>query len=346
MRCDPRLALATLVVALVAAPASTVTSTAPAAIKLATMAPIGTSYHHVLQEMGERWRHAPGGGVTLRVFAGGTQGSEVETVTRMRLGQLQAATLSGGGLMEIDPAVGALQSIPMLFDSLAEHEYVRDRMRAELDRRLLAKGFVTLFWGDSGWVHYFSRTAALRPPDLKPMKIFVTASEGSRSLPIMQSLGYRPVTFEWADALTQMETGNIDVVPVVPMLALSGQYYRVMRHMTPLHWTTLVGATVVTRPAWDALPQETRVELMAAAADAGIKMTAAGRRENEQAIETMRSRLGVEVHALSPEVEREWRAMAESIYPKIRGSMVPADAFDEARQLVDEYRAAHGSHPR
>lgn len=346
MRCHPRFALVTLVVALVSAPASTVTSAAPAAIKLATLAPIGTSYHHILQEMGEQWKNAPGGGVTLRIFAGGTQGSEVETVTRMRLGQLQAATLSVGGLMEIDPSVAALQSIPMLYASLAEQEYVREKMRPELERRLLAKGFVTIFWIDSGWVHYFSCTAVLRPADLKPLKVFVTASESERTVPIMLSLGYRPVTFEWADALTQMETGNIDAVPVVPLLALSGQYYRVMKHATDVNWTALVGATVVTRQSWDALPSETQAGLMAAGAAAGVKMQAAGRLENEQAMETMRSKLNVEVHALPPSLVQEWRSFAESVYPRIRGTIVPADVFDQARHLVDEYRAAHGDHAR
>ena len=346
MRCHPRLALATLVAALLIAPASTVTRTAPMAIKLATMAPIGTSYHHILQEMGERWKNAPGGGVTLRVFAGGTQGSEVETVTRMRLGQLQAATLSVGGLTEIDQSVAALQFIPMLYASLAEQEYVREKMRPELERRLLAKGFVAVFWLDSGWVHYFSRTVALRPADLKPMKVFVTGSESEQTVPIMQSVGYRPVTYEWADALTQMETGNIDAVPVVPILALSGQYYRVMRHVTQVNWATLVGATVVTRQAWDALPSEARAELMAAGTAAGLKMQAAGRLENEQAMQTMRSRLNVEVHELTPPLVQEWRTFAESVYPRIRGTIVPADAFDQARQLVNEYRATHGGPSR
>jgi hypothetical protein len=47
------------------------------------------------------------------------------------------------------------------------------------------------------------------------------------------------------------------------------------------------------------------------------------------------------VHAVSGQAEEEWRSLAESIYPKIRGPMVPADMFDQARRLVDEYRTAH-----
>src|SRR3979490_2009353 len=110
-----RLTAAALAIVLIATVGSSVRGAGPISIKLATLAPVGTSYHRILQQMGESWKAAPEGGVTLRIFPGGTQGTEVDSVTRMRLGQLQAAMLTVGGLSEIDPAVTALQNIPMLF---------------------------------------------------------------------------------------------------------------------------------------------------------------------------------------------------------------------------------------
>jgi hypothetical protein len=49
---------------------------------------------------------------------------------------------------------------------------------------------------------------------------------------------------------------------------------------------------------------------------------------------------GLTVHAVPPEAEAEWRKLAESAYPKIRGTMVPADMFDEVVRLLKEYRGA------
>ena len=291
--------------------------------------------------MAEKWRKATAGQVDLVIYPGGTQGSEADSVKRMNIGQLQAGMLSVGGLTEIDPAVAALQEIPMLFRSLAEEEYVRDKLQPDLEKRLLAKGFVALFWADSGWVRFFSRTAATRPADFKTLKIFVTASNSATELQLIQALGYKPVALDWADVLIQMQTGGVDAVPTVPILALSGQYYTVAKHMTAVNWLPLVGATVITKPAWDAVPPAMRNALMEAASEAGRKIQDASRRENEEAVETMRSKLNLTVHAVSPQVEEEWRALAESIYPKIRGSIVPADMFDQAKRLVEEYRAAH-----
>jgi hypothetical protein len=40
-----------------------------------------------------------------------------------------------------------------------------------------------------------------------------------------------------------------------------------------------------------------------------------------------------------PQVEAEWRATVEKVQDQIRGKMVPAEMFDEAQQLLKEFRA-------
>ena len=323
-------------------PAGRMVSAAPTvSIKLATLAPSGTSYDLILRQMGEKWRKTTNGEVNLRVYPGGNQGSEADIVRRMNVDQLQAAMLSVGGLSEIDPTATALQEIPMLFNSLDEETYVREKMRADFERRLLAKGFVALFWGDSGWVRFFSRNPGIKPDDFKSMKIFVTASNSAKEMQIIQGLGYRPVALDWADALIQLQTGGVDAVPAPPILALSGQYYTVVKHMTEVNWAPLVGATVVTKRAWDAIPQATRDVMASAAVDAGKQIQDASRKESDEAVDTMKKKWGLSVHAMTPELQQQWRMFAEAVYPKIRGSMVPPEVFDEARRLVAEYRASH-----
>jgi hypothetical protein len=76
---------------------------------------------------------------------------------------------------------------------------------------------------------------------------------------------------------------------------------------------------------------------MPIAIETGKKIQAEGRKENDAAVQAMRT-LGLEVHPLTPQLDQEWRTFAEAVYPKVRGSMVPADMFDKARQLVGEYR--------
>jgi TRAP-type C4-dicarboxylate transport system substrate-binding protein len=98
-----------------------------------------------------------------------------------------------------------------------------------------------------------------------------------------------------------------------------------------------VGATVIARKTWETIPAATREVLLKSARAAGEQMKAKGRAEGEQSVEAMKKR-GLKVQPVTPQIEAEWRQIAESVYPKIRGHMVPADMFDEVQRLLREYR--------
>jgi len=309
-----------------------------ARIRLGTLVPKGSSYHRALQEMGERWRKAQGGGATFTIFADGTQGGEADMVRRMRVGQLNAGLLSVIGLLEIDRSVMALQYMPMVYRNWDEVDYVRDRLAPMMEARLLEKGFVVLFWGDGGWVRFFSNEPALRPADFRRMKMFVWSGD-TQQVEIMKSMNYQPVSIEVADILPGLQTGLIDAVPATPFFALAGQFNGPAPYLLDVKWVPIVGACVVTRKAWDAMSETAREELKRAAAQAGAEIRSRGRAEDLESIEAMKRR-GLKVATMTPEIEAEWRRTAEEVYPRIRGAAVPAPIFDEALRLVAEFRAS------
>ena len=325
-----------LLAALAATPAALAAQAAPVRIRLGTLVPQGTSYHRILQEMAERWRTATNGRVQTTVYAG-TMGGETELVRRIRLGQLQAGALSAVGLREVDAAVSAVQALPMMFRTLDELQFVLGRLEPTLNQRLAERGFVVLFWADAGWVRFFTRQAATRPDDFKRIKLFVTTGE-TEQFDLMRSLGYQPVSLEWTDALTSLQTGLIDAVPTIPFYALAGQFYTVTPHMLELNWAPLVGALVFNKRTWDSFGPEVQTALRNGAREFGPRFQERGRVEGDEAVAAMRQR-GLVVHPATPAIEAEWRTTVESLYPRIRGSMVPAEMFDEVVRLLAEYRA-------
>ena len=312
----------------------------PALVRLATVAPSGTSYYLTLQQMGQKWRQAPGGGVSLIIYAGSSMGCEADIVRRMRQGQIQAAMLSVVGLSGIDKSVTALSSMPMMFRSMEEVGYVLEQLRPDLEKRLLEKGFVTLFWGDTGWVRLFSREPVVRPADLKKLRLFVWAGDNYQ-IDLMKALGFQPIPLETSDILPGLQTGLISAVPLPPFHALATQAYAPAPHMLELNWVPLVGATVVTSKAWESLPAASREALKKAAEEAGVQMQARARQEALECVGIMTKR-GLKIHTVSPGVEAEWRRLAEEVYPEIRGGIVPADVFDKVRSLLADYRAGRG----
>jgi len=129
----------------------------------------------------------------------------------------------------------------------------------------------------------------------------------------------------------------IEAVAQPPFFALAGQMYRDASHMLEVNWAPMVGATVISKKKWDTLPESSREALLAAARAAGEKVTRDGRAESLAAVAAMKAR-GLTVHPLTPQIEAEWRKVAEELYPNIRGSLVPADIFDQLRALSEEYR--------
>jgi hypothetical protein len=66
-------------------------------------------------------------------------------------------------------------------------------------------------------------------------------------------------------------------------------------------------------------------------------MRAQARREVDEAVEAMKKR-GLIVHKPNVQEMQEWNDLAAQIYPRIRGSMVPSDTFDEVFKHVKAYR--------
>ena len=313
----------------------------PIELKIATLAPIGSSFHKILMEMDQEWRRDSKGSVRLTIFAGGSQGSEIDTVGRIRRGQLHGGLLTAGGLAEIDESVEALQSMPMMFRSLEEVDYVRAKLGGRIEKTLAQKGFLVLFWSDAGWVRFFTKDPVVRPDDLKRIDLYVTAGD-TKQTDIMKAAGYNPIPLSPNDILAGLQTGLITGVPTVPTIALSGQFYTKAPHMLEINWAPLVGGFVVTKKKWDALPPETQKALHASALRAGERMKQLTRAENEKAVAEMAKRK-LTVHKATPQIEAEWRAAAEKAYPKVRGGIVPADFFDEVKRLLADYRKSGGA---
>jgi len=309
-------------------------------LKLGTLAPANTSYHKSLQAMGETWKKATDGAVKLVIYPNGTLGGEADMVQLMQTHSLDAGLLTAVGLAEIDRDVHALQSMPLSFHSLDEVDYVGEHLRPDLEKRMLAKGYVVLFWIDSGWVRFFTRTPILHPEDLRKLKIFSWAG-AIGEYDLWKSAGFTPVALETAGIPTGLMSKTIDAIPMPPFFALAGQLDTQAKYMLELNWAPLVGAAVIRKESWDRIPANHQSALLKIAEETGKQVKAAGRAESDAAVAAMVKR-GLKVQKVPPEVEAEWRAMAEQFKNQIRGKIVPADVFDKAQELLKQYRASKG----
>ncbi|MBM5812873.1 MAG: C4-dicarboxylate ABC transporter substrate-binding protein [Gammaproteobacteria bacterium] len=305
-------------------------ATAGTELRIATVAPAGSSFHKRLQALGAEWSRGPGA-VRMNIFAG-TQGGELQIVRRMRVGQIQGAMLTSVGLGQIERSVTALQLMPLLFRNWEDVDRVRERLAPELERRLFDAGYVVLLWGDAGWVRYFSRTPIRSIQDFRSLRVFASSGD-PESIELMQDY-YRPVVLEPDQILLGLRNGMIDALPIPAFLANFSQVPTYAPYMLELPWAPVTGALVLTTRAWNQLDETTRAWLRETAARAGPEIRRISRSEDEQAVAAMRDKQGLQVVALSPEAERELRREVERLYPRIRGGLVPAPMFDAAVEVL------------
>ena len=311
----------------------------PRVIKLATIAPEGSSWHRVLLDMGEEWKMVSGGAVVLRIYPGGVVGDEDAMLRKMRVGQLHAAAISGMGLAFLDRSFYGLH-IPMMYASEKEFDYVRDRLSPLLEKRLEEKGFIVLNWGDAGWVHFFAREPFTHPAEMKAMKLYIGAGDEPLTQ-LYKEAGFRPVPISIVDILPGLQTGLIDAFNATPLAALAFQWFALAPNMADLKWAPLTGATIIDKRAWEKIPEEARPKILEVSRSASERLRHEIRNLNEQAMKEM-VKNGLKITHVSPSVEAEWRKIVEDIYPEIRGKIIPADVFDLVRKYRGEFRSSAG----
>jgi TRAP-type C4-dicarboxylate transport system substrate-binding protein len=320
--------------------AQTAAGAQPVVVKMATLVPDGSSWYQILKEMAAEWKTLSGGRVVVRLYPGGIAGDDADVVRKMRLGTLDAGVLTEVGIGEVDRDVYAL-GVPMMYSGYDEADHVLEAMQPEIERKLAAKGFVALSWLDGGWLHFFTRKPVATPDDLKALKLMSTATD-TQGEEIYKAAGFHPVPLPATEIATALQTGLVTALQIPPQVAVITQYYTHAPYMTDLDWGLLLGGVVITRATWEKIPADLRPALAAAMRSAGGRLTAEVRHSAQRDVEAMKRR-GLTVVAVDARAREQWRRTAESVYPRIRGAIVPAAAFDEALRLRDEYRRTSGA---
>ncbi len=332
---SPRVSAAFLL-ALALGGADTAPAQEPIKIKMATLVPDGSAWHLVLQEMAEKWKTQTNGKVTVQIYAGSVAGDDGDVVRKMRLGTLNAGLLTSVGLSTIDRTVYALQ-VPMMYTSYEELDYVLAKMEPKLKAAMEAKGFVVLNWVDAGWVRFFTKTPVTKPEDMKPLKLFAWAGDND-AIEVWKGAGFNPVPLPSTEISTALQTGLVSALATTPQAAVILQWYNHAKNMTDVKWAVLLGATVVSKATWEKIPADLRPGLLKTAEEYGARLRDEVHKADARDIEAMRKR-GLNVVTVDAASEAQWRSLVGNVEGKIRGKIIPADAYDEAKKHLADFRS-------
>ena len=325
------LALAVTVLVLPVPPAGSQTPAPQATvIRIASLAPPGSSFVKVLKAWSRTLDKETEGRVELRVFSGGSEGSDRDLVKRMKAGKLDAAGVATTGLSMVAPELQVLTA-PGLLTEDAQLDRAREKLDGQLQTLIEDGGFKLLAWGDGGKNRVFSSTEFASPADLAG-KSGWAGKDNPVSLAYTKALGANPVKVGASGVFPGLKNGKLEVVPASAMAAVAFQWYTKLKYMSSGNFNIIVGGSIIRKKTFDQLSEADQKTLLNTAKRAASKLDQIVGRDDARAYETL---LGRGITAVDSSTNQAaWDAAAE----KAREQLVERGVF--SRSLLKTVEAA------
>lgn len=217
-------------------------------LKIATLAPAGSEWMTALQTASTQIETRTDGRVKLKLYGGGVQGSDQNVIRKIRVGQLQGFTTTGGGLSALYKDAG-IYSLPMMFNDVEEADYVRQTLDARLRQALEDAGWVNFGFSFAGFAHLMSNVPVSSLADLEKLRIWVPEDDRI-GFDAIRTLGGAPVQMPITDVMTGLQTDLLDTVVTSPMGAVVFQWHGQVRYVTDLPLVYLYSALIIQRKSF------------------------------------------------------------------------------------------------
>ncbi|MDX1561507.1 MAG: TRAP transporter substrate-binding protein DctP [Gammaproteobacteria bacterium] len=309
-----------------------------AELRIATVAPDNSQWMRDMRAGGERISELTEGRVELKFRPGGVMGSDAEVLRNIqRTRQLQGGAFSAGGLASRYNGLN-IYSIPLMFRSLEEVDYIRAHLDPKIAARLEEAGFVSLGFSGGGFANLMSKVPVSHVDDLRGLKVWIPDGDAI-SYQVMDAFNLVPVELPVTDVLTGLQTGTLDVVAAAPVVALVLQWHTRAKYRTELPISFSMGIFAIESRAFYALEPRDQQIVREVIGEVMQKIDRDSRADNEEARELM-ARYGVEPVAVDGADVEGWRAFIESQYPVLRQrGDIDVELFDEMLSLLDAFRA-------
>jgi len=304
-------------------------------IKLGSIAPQGSPWDIALNRIGTEWNRISGGRVKLKIYPGGIAGSQSDMLSKMRIGQLQAAAFTSEGLFLISDDV-LLLSLPFLIRTDAELDFILDKMKPVFEAPMIDKGFKILTWSKAGWLNFFSKKVITDPDDFENEKL-VRMEGDSKLEPIWKAAGFTTVPFSVDNILFGLQSGMADAIYASPLFSAVNQWFGVASNMCDIKLFPAVGALVISEQAWRRIPPGLKPELERAAAVIIEPLYEETINLEKEAIQIMVDN-GLIIHAVSSESEKRWEnAFARGVEAAVQ-EVFSIDVYNDIVSYLEEYR--------
>jgi TRAP-type C4-dicarboxylate transport system substrate-binding protein len=283
-------------------------------LKIATIAPDGTLWMKEMRRGAEEISKRTDGRVAFKFYPGGTMGSDRSVLRKIRAGQLHGGALTGGALADVYPEA-QLYSLPLLFRSEAELDYVRARMDKTLAEGLEKHGFVTFGFTYGGFAYVMTNDPIRQVEQLKGQKVWVPEGDDiSRAL--FETLGVSPVPLPITDVLTGLQTGLVTTVASSAVGAIALQWHTKVKYVTDIPALYLYGVLAVDRKTFNRLTPADQKIVREVMEPIFVRLDKQNRLDDRNARDALRKQ-GIEFVQLAPDEVTKLRKAADDTIERL-----------------------------
>lgn len=307
-------------------------------LKIATIAPAGTTWMKEMKKGANNIKKATDGRVKLKFYPGGVMGNDKSVHRKIKIGQLQGGAFTSGGLAHIDPAIQSL-SLPMIFNSEDEVEYVREKLDSSLKKSMEENGFVLLGISGGGFAQILSKAPLTDLESIRASKVWVP--EGDLLIQeTFDMLGISPISLPISDVFTGLQTGLIETVTINSTAAIAFQWHTSTTYMTDAPVIYLIGLLAVEKKAFDKISPADQLIVKKEIGGVFNRLTELNRVDNEKASAALKSQ-GIQFVKPSPTELARWKSLSEkSIENMAKKGYLSQDKIDEVYQHLSDFRSA------
>jgi len=304
-------------------------------IKLATLAPEGSIWTEIFNDLDAELKTATNNGVRLKIYPGGVLGNEKDMIRKMFIGQIHGAVLTSAGLSNIFNEMDVFQ-IPFLFDTYDEVDDVLKKMDGFFKESFADKGYILPAWTEGGFIRLMSTKPIASLDDLRKSKVW-TWEDAPMAKAIFYEAGISAIPLSLPDVLVGLQTGLVDVVYAPPSGAITLQWFNKTKYMTDFPLMYLIGGIVIKKNFFEKLSSDHRQLLLELCSKYMNRLKLEARKENQEAI-TVMSKHGVKLIRPSEEQINEFKDLSIRAMNRQVGKSFSKKIKDEVIGYVEEYR--------
>ena len=304
--------------------------------KIATFAPAGTVWMKQMKAGAEIIKEKTEGRVKLKFYPGGVMGNDASAHRKIKVGQLHGGAFTSGGLAQFYRDIQVL-SLPMLFNSLDEVDYVRSKLDETLKQNMEKNDFVLLGIAEGGFARIMSREPMVKLESIRASKVWIP--EGDILVQeTYDTLGISPISLPISDVFTGLQTGLIETVSVTSTAAIAFQWHTSTAYLTDTPIIYLIGLLAIQKKAFDKISPEDQQVVREAIGDAFKTLDSLNRADNIQASEALKTQ---GITFVKPDAEEllRWKTLStQATDNMVTEGIVSREMVDVVKGLLSTYR--------